>query len=136
MSCARFCVGLYFFWSGEMWSGRSSFSPRQASAKVTPCPPSFSPCLRLVLSLYCGAMALRCGSILMMHCISCSWTVLTQTVQSVLDDFTEFGAFTGLRLHLHKMKALLQGVGLWPVQLLGIQVVSSVQYLVWGRLSH
>ena len=49
--------------------------------------------------------------------ISCLWTVLTQTVQSVLDDFTEFGAVTCLRLNLHKMKALLQGVGPWPVQL-------------------
>ena len=70
--------------------------------------------------------------------ISCSWTILTQTVQSVLDDFSEFGAFTGLCLNLHKTKVLLQGVGPWPMRLSGIQVVSSVKYLgaLFGGFPH
>ena len=61
--------------------------------------------------------------------ILCLWMVLAQTVQSVLDNFSEVGAFTSLRLNLRKTKALLQGVGLRLVQLSGIQVVSSVKYL-------
>ena len=122
--------GLVPFLVGGDVVKKEQLLPSYGTHQGDPLSPIFSSLLTSLISLYCGAIALRCGCILMMRCcISCSWTAQTQMVQSVLDDFTEFGAFTGLRLNLHKTKALMQGVGPWPVQLLGIQVVSSVNYL-------